>query len=359
MNTIPQEIDICLSNQCNLRCRYCYSGNLDRSRVLRLTLPRIKAGVLAYLRAAGRRAEKISLSGGEPLLDKPLLAGLLPWLRRAAGPRLEIECFSNGLLLDRKTAELFRDSRVHLKISLDGAPASQDLNRVDAGGGGSAARVVRNIRALPPGLRRSLGLSSTVTRATAPRLSENLKFLASLGAGDLGLSFAVQERWSRSDLAALRRELKAAAAFLKGPGKKAFRDAPRFSYKLMKPGKAWLESFCGQGEVSLGPDGNFYPCSMLSASRAAQEPALRARYAAGDWRTGPDFGKVRASRERVFRAVTAAGEKDFLGCLLCIYYSAVLHGGSLRDRIRSSADIVRQLRATGMGAGNPDVPGAA
>ncbi len=359
MNTIPQEIDVCLSNQCNMRCRYCYSGNLDRSRALRLTLPRIKAGVLAYLRAAGYRAEKISISGGEPLLDKRLLAGLLPWLRRAAGPGKEIECFSNGLLLDRKTAELFRDSGVHLKISLDGAPASQDLNRVDAGGGGSAARVVRNLKALPRGLRRTIGLSSTVTRATAPRLSENLKFLASLGAGDLGLSFAVQERWSRADLAALRRELKAVAAFLKGPGKKNFKDAPRFSYKLMKPGRPWLESFCGQGEVSLGPDGSFYPCSMLSASRVAQEPALRARYAAGDWRSGPDFARVRASRERVFRAVMASGEKEFLGCLLCIYYSAVLHGGSLRDMLRSSAAIVRLLRETGMGAGNPDVPGAA
>lgn len=359
MNTIPQEIDVCLSNQCNMRCRYCYSGNLDRSGALRLTLPRIKAGVLAYLRAAGPRAEKISLSGGEPLLDKRLLAGLLPWLRRAAGPQMEIECFSNGLLLDRPTAELFRDNKVHLKISLDGAPESQDLNRVDARGAGSAERVVRNLKALPPGLRRSVGLSATVTRATAPRLSGNLEFLSSLGAGDLGLSFAVQERWSRSDLAALRRELRACAAFLRGPGGKTFRDAPRFSYKVMKPGKTWLENFCGQGEVSLGPDGNFYPCSMLSASRAAQEPALRARYAAGDWRSGPDFAKVRASRERVFRAVMAAGKKDFLGCLLCIYYSAILHGGSLRDMIRSSADIVRLLRETGMGAGNPDVPGAA
>ena len=358
MNTIPQELDICVSNQCNMRCRYCYSGSLDRSRAQRLDLRRMKLAVLQYLRAAGPRAEKISISGGEPLLDKKLLRSLLPWLRRAAGPDLEIECFSNGLLLDRPTAELFRRSGVHLKISLDGAPASQDLNRVDAGGAPSSARVVRNLLAIPKSLRRSLGISATVTRATAPRLFENIKFLASLCAGDLGLSFAVQERWTRADMAGLECELLAASRWLKGAGRGAFKDSPRFGYKLMRAGKPWLESFCGQGEISIGPDGYFYPCSMLSASSVAQEPALRARYAAGDWRTGPDLAKVRASREKIFKAVMAGGRREFLGCLLCIYYSSLLHGGDLKAMLKSSTDIVRLLRATGMGSGNPDVPRA-
>lgn len=358
MNTIPQELDICVSNQCNMRCRYCYSGNLDRSRAQRLDLRRMKLAVLQYLRAAGPRAEKISISGGEPLLDKKLLAALLPWLRRAAGPGMEMECFSNGLLLDRHAAELFRRSKVHLKISLDGAAASQDLNRITRGGQPSSARVVRNIKALPKGLRRTLGISTTVTRATAPRLAENIKFLASLGAGDLGLSFAVQEKWTSADLAALKRELLSARAWLKGAGRGAFKDSPKFGYKLMRPGKAWLESFCGQGEVSIAPDGYFYPCSMLSASSVAQDPALRARYQVGDWRTGLDLAKIRETREKAFRTVVKGGRREFLGCLLCIYYSSLLHGGDLRAMLRSSTDIVRLLRKTGMGAGNPDVPRA-
>jgi len=355
MNTIPQEIDICVSNQCNLRCRYCYSGNLDRSRAQRLDLRRMKLAALRYLRAAGPRAEKISISGGEPLLDKRLLASLLPWLRKTAGPGMEIECFSNGTLLDRSTAELFSRSGVHLKISLDGDAASQDLNRVTGVGGPSFALVARNIKALPKGLRRTLGISSTVTRATAPRLSSNIRFLASLGVGDLGLSFAIQEKWSRRDLADLRRELKASYAYLTGEGRGAFRELPKFGYKTLRPGKAWLENFCGQGEVSVGPDGYFYPCSILSASSVAQDAALRARYAAGDWRSGPDLAKVRASREKAFRAIMACGQREFLGCLLCIYYSSLRGGGDLKAMLKSSADIVRLLRAEKMGASNPDV----
>ncbi|PJA16460.1 MAG: hypothetical protein COX65_02475, partial [Elusimicrobia bacterium CG_4_10_14_0_2_um_filter_56_8] len=84
--------------------------------------------------------------------------------------------------------------------SLDGAPFSQNLNRVTGGGRPSFRRVIKNIRALPAAARKSLGISTTVTRATAPRLAENIRFLASLGAGDLGLSFAVQEAWGKSDL---------------------------------------------------------------------------------------------------------------------------------------------------------------
>ncbi len=356
MTTIPQEIDICVSNQCNMRCRYCYSGNLDRSKARKLDLRRMKLAVLHYLRAAGRRAEKISISGGEPLLGKKLLASLLPWLRKTAGPDMEIECFSNGLLLDAPTAGLFRSSGVHLKISLDGAAASQNLNRVTRGGGPSFHRVIWNIKALPPDLRKTLGLSTTVTRATAPCLAENIKFLASLGAGDLGLSFAVQEKWGRSDLAALRRELRAAAHYLNGPGRSAFRDIPKFGYKSLGSGRASLENFCGQGEVSIGPDGFFYPCSIISASCVAQDPKLRALYAVGDWRSGLDLVKVRASREKAFGAVMASGQRNFLACLLCIYYSSLLSSGDLKAMLKSSADIVRVLREEGMGSGNPDLP---
>ncbi len=353
----PAELDICVSNQCNMRCRYCYSGELDRARAQKLDLRRIKLAVLHYLRAAGAgKVEKISISGGEPLLDKKLLAGLLPWLRKAVGPEVEVECFSNGLLLDAPTAELFRRSAIHLKISLDGAPFSQNLNRITNAGGPSFSRVVRNIRALPAGARKALGLSATVTKATAPRLAENVKFLASLGAGDLGLSFAVQEAWSARDLAVLKRELRKTALYFKGAGRAAFADVPKFGYKRLEKGRAWLDHFCAQGEVSIGPDGVFYPCSIISASRAAQDPALRRVYSVGDWRSGLDLKKIRASRERAFNAVMSSGQRVFLACLLCIYYKNLLDPGSLKTMLKSSSDIVRALREEGMGSENSDLP---
>ena len=356
---VPAELDICVSNQCNMCCRYCYSGDLDRTRAQKLDLRRMKLAVLHYLRAAGGgKVEKISISGGEPLLDKKILAGLLPWLRKAVGPALEIECFTNGLLLDARTAELFRKSAVHLKISLDGAPFSQNLNRVVRGGRPSFRRVIKNIRALPAAARKSLGISTTVTRATAPRLAENIRFLASLGAGDLGLSFAVQEAWGKSDLAELRRELRKAADYLKGEGRGAFIEMPGFGYKRLDKGRASLESFCSLGEVSIGPDGFFYPCSIISASRVAQNPALRAAYSVGDWRSGLDLKKIRASRELAFKSVMASGQNLFLACLLCIYYKNLLEPGDLKTLLKSSADIVGVLREEGMGSGNRDLPAA-
>jgi len=340
-----------------MHCRYCYSGDLDRTRSQKLDLRRMKLAVLHYLRAAGRgKVEKISISGGEPLLDKKLLAGLLPWLRKAVGPEVEIECFSNGLLLDAPTAKLFRLSSVHLKISLDGAALSHDLNRVTASGRPSSGRVIKNILALPAAARKALGISTTVTSATAPRLAENIRFLASLGAGDLGLSFAVQEAWNARNLADLRRELRKTALYFKGAGRGAFTEVPKFGYKRLGKGRAWLEHFCAQGEVSIGPDGVFYPCSIISASRAAQDPSLRAAYAVGDWRSGLDLKKVRASRERAFRAATGSGQRVFLSCLLCIYYKNLLEPGDLKALLQSSADIVGALRAEGMGAENPDLP---
>ena len=347
---IPRELDLCISNQCNMNCRYCYSGHIDRARPQKLNAEILKLGVLQYLRhIAVPRIEKISISGGEPLLEKDMLRQVLPWLRRTAGAGTKMECFTNGLLLDQAAAQMFLDADVHLRVSIDGDAASQDQNRVNAAGASTFARVIRNIRALPVRQRSRLGVCATVTKSTAARLKHNMEFLCSLGVGDVGVSFAVQEAWDGKDLAVLRRELRSTAAWYRKGKAAALRELPLFGYKRLRTGKAGLDDLRSQGEVSMGPDGVFYPCSIISASGVAQDAALKPRYAAGDWVRGLDAEKIRRSRERACREIRACGESEYLSCLLCIYYKDLIAPAGLKMLLKSSADIVKVLLEEGMG----------
>lgn len=349
MNLVPRELDICVSNQCNMRCRYCYSGNIDRSHVFKLDLPSIKLAVLRYLAAVGGEAEKISISGGEPLLDAELLRGLVPWLRKQVGETVKIECFTNGLLLSSDIAELFAASRAHLKISLDGAAETHNRNRVTASGRDSFKVVTANIGALPARLKKTLGISATITRTSLPRLASNIGFLLSLGVGDIGVSFAVQEKWGRTDLAVLRKELRNAAHFFHNSRHLSVLRLPRFGYMRFSRSVTSKESFCAHGEVSIGPDGFFYPCSVVSASKIAQTAERKKTFMVGDLSRGIDVPAIVAAREKAFSAVAASGHSLFLSCLLCVYYTDLLGKGNLCSLLESGAAISGILREEAMG----------
>lgn len=341
---IPAELDICLSNRCNLRCGYCYAVSADKGGEHRMNAAMLKLGVLQYLRhVEARDIKKVRIAGGEPLMEKKLLAAAVPWLRRALGPQVKMECVSNGTLLDAGAAAFFRDHGVRLTVSLDGEAASHDRNRVTRGRGPSFARVMGNIDALPAGLRRGLGINCTVTKSTLPDLAGNIAFLCSLGTHYVGLDFAVAEAWSAADLALLRRGLKKAGAYFAAGGGGVC-PKPLFMYRSLKAGKKAERDFCRQGEISLGPDGFFYPCGNISPSLGRQAARFQELYSVGDVRSGLSPEKLGRSRREAFRKLLSLKSGDYLFNQTYTYYINLLLPGDLGAIMRANAAICGVLR---------------
>lgn len=341
---IPLELDLCISNKCNLRCRYCYGSEAASGGAHALGEGQIKTAVLQYLRhIRPGDIKKICISGGEPLLDKALLRRTLPWLRKTVGAGTNIACFTNGTLLDPATADFMHEHDVRLKISLDGPAVSQDLNRVTRTGRPTFARVMANLKALGPERVRRLLIYPTINRASVKYLARSTAFLCSLGTGGVRPSFAIQEVWTEKETELLRGELKKIKAHFRGRGRADAALMPRYGYQVMRAGPRRLEDFCLQGELSLGPDGGFYPCGNISASAVPWTPALKARYGLGDIRSGASAQKMRNSRRAAFRAIIAAGQGEYLIEPLYIYYKSLTGAYDLKALLGSSARIARVL----------------
>ena len=116
---VPYAAIVELTRRCNLHCRHCYAAP-ERGRP-ELTRDELFA-VLDDLHALG--ALFITFSGGDPTVSRDFL----PVLRRASELHMAVQFFSNGLLLDEKTADELAALRLfHAGISIYGAtPETHD-----------------------------------------------------------------------------------------------------------------------------------------------------------------------------------------------------------------------------------------
>ena len=142
MKTIrtPRSIDIDITNQCNLRCRYCYhfSGAGDVNQ----DLP--KEEWFRFFEELNRCAVMtVTLAGGEPFVRKDLK----DLIESIVANRMRFNILSNGTLITDDMADfLFSTGRCDgVQVSIDGSkPEPHDAFR----GNGNFDRAIEGIRCL-------------------------------------------------------------------------------------------------------------------------------------------------------------------------------------------------------------------
>jgi len=144
------ELTILPTEQCNLRCTYCYEA---------FEIGRMEDEVVAAVKnlIANRIPELRRLSvdwfGGEPLLAMDVIeeiSGLAQQLSEVY-PELEYKSSitTNGVLLTSEYAQRLSAIGVrHLHVSLDGPDGIHDLTRRLRGGRGTFARIQQNLLAI-------------------------------------------------------------------------------------------------------------------------------------------------------------------------------------------------------------------
>lgn len=171
----PRHVDVELTAQCNLRCRYCYFFN--NPAVDYRDLPTVEW--LKFIDELGSLAVMtMTLVGGEPFYRHDLRDLISAIVRN----RMRFTILSNGGLIDDDMAAFIaRTGRCdHVQISLDGSrPETHDAAR----GKGAWEGAVRGIRALQRH-QVPVGVRVTIHRYNVGDLEETARFLLE----ELGLS---------------------------------------------------------------------------------------------------------------------------------------------------------------------------
>ncbi len=175
-----------LSQQCNLRCAYCF---LAKDKAEMMDLPTGKTAIDAVFRAAQQRnLPRVTLkyAGGEPLFNLKLIRQLHRYAQQQAQVQnihLEEVILSNGTLLSRHTLAFIRQAGIRLMVSLDGVEDAHNAQRPLANGSGSFKLVKEGIeRAIAQGISPHLSITITggnaqdAANAVAFALDRNLTF---------------------------------------------------------------------------------------------------------------------------------------------------------------------------------------
>jgi hypothetical protein len=132
-------LQIHVSRRCNLQCLHCYSSSGPAER------DKVPAGLFrqAITDAAAEGYNAVGISGGEPLMYRPLRELLLH--ARACGMVTTVT--TNGMLLDSRRIESLKSAACLVAISLDGTPESHNRMRGSAQAFPQMARRLPQLRA--------------------------------------------------------------------------------------------------------------------------------------------------------------------------------------------------------------------
>lgn len=139
-----------VSNQCNLRCTYCYIKktndhlNVDQGKVY-------AEKAFAVLQKRGMKRVNVKLAGGEPTLRFEQTIQLTDDLRELGqvyGMVVDVTLLTNGTLLNEHRAKVLKEKNITASVSLDGIDESNNINRPYINGKGSLDKVMDGIALL-------------------------------------------------------------------------------------------------------------------------------------------------------------------------------------------------------------------
>lgn len=173
-NCIRPSIELHVTNDCNLRCKYCYLNEVPHEEANEMKEEVIeKAFLLAKKLFPNASEYRISLYGGEPLLFKKF--DFLIKTAKKILQRFHICLATNGTVLNDEILKLLKENNISFQISWDGAEENQNALRPTRDGRGSYALIDRNISRFKM-ISNRLSVRSTVTPYNVNLLEQFLFF---------------------------------------------------------------------------------------------------------------------------------------------------------------------------------------
>ena len=170
-----------LTNQCNLRCSYCYacSGDFTPKMMSRETAKAAFDRVMGDVVARGATEMTLGFhGGGEPTMNWETLTWITDYAREKAaenGVALHVSGAFNGYW-SPEVREYMLAKFTDISLSFDGLPDVQNRQRPAVGGIPSFDRVAQTLAALDQS-GVAYGIRMTVTRDHVARLAESVSYI--------------------------------------------------------------------------------------------------------------------------------------------------------------------------------------
>lgn len=140
-----------VSNDCNLRCKYCYAaGGAYGSQRKIMNLDMVYK-ILERFYSTFDSISSVQIFGGEPLYNMAAIRTICEYVRnrdQITKSTTKIGLVTNATLISDDFIKLVRDYNISVTVSYDGTPIVNDLMRTYTNGFGTSKDIIENTRRL-------------------------------------------------------------------------------------------------------------------------------------------------------------------------------------------------------------------
>ncbi|MBI3857627.1 MAG: radical SAM protein [Planctomycetes bacterium] len=255
------ELTFILTEECNLRCTYCYQKNYPRSV---MPVPVALSAIDGAIRNGARRLE-LTFFGGEPLLQAgPLfeILGRARELERERGIPITAKTSTNGLALDDRVIAQAARLGLFISLSHDGVREAMDAGRVTPEGASAFDRVEAALRRLVAA-RMPFGVYSVITPGNVRYLARSRRHLWEAGARLLISAIDYTADWDPDALRRLLKQYEELGDFYRSLLRERrdmhFEPFDSRISQVTRPAD-WKSCAPGVRHVTVAPDGALYGC---------------------------------------------------------------------------------------------------
>lgn len=262
---IVLSVNIFVTNNCNMRCEYCYESPESREQMDLNIAGKLVDYICDIIKTNHTDMLKLQFHGGEPLLALPVIERLLSSLKVEIGAQCKIitGLTTNGTIMSEEIISFIINNIDLISISIDGMKDSHNTNRRMVNGCDSFDIVWENAMTL---LQRCPNLTArmTVAKNTVPKVAENVKYLAEKGFKTISPELDFTEKcWTEADVDMYCYGLEKAYKYIQEQNINATITAFDNTEKSKKGSKC----LGGTDSISIDIDGTIYPCLLVTGNK--------------------------------------------------------------------------------------------
>ncbi len=179
-NSDPLDVWLHITNQCNLRCAYCFVSKTE-ARMSKKIANRAIEKVFLSAKRHGFKIVIFKFAGGEPLQEFPFVLSLnkkINILSNKYDIKADCVVLTNGILITEKIAKTLKENNIRAAVSLDGIEKYHDKTRIFPNGKGTFRLVMKGLNNLLKA-KVPFNVMVTITSNNLPGIPDLTKLLLS------------------------------------------------------------------------------------------------------------------------------------------------------------------------------------
>lgn len=251
---------IVLTDDCNLKCHYCYEKKKERTVMDSITTKKVIDFIKLNIENENKKKKgivkhNITFHGGEPLLN---FKGMKKILESINYEKYNVNYFmtTNGTIYTKEISDFIHLNKIKLSVSIDGTKKSHDKNRVFKNEEGTYDTVISNLKknvAENGGIRCRM----TFTQENIGELYKGVKELYAIGVKLFSISENIYELyWDENCKKTLLEQIKQMKKFKEN--KKDLKISILEIDNYFKTEKS--DCFGGVTSFTINTNGDIYPC---------------------------------------------------------------------------------------------------